>query len=407
MALQLGAGDGFNRDLGDQDGKLTFAEAVVQVNGQKLIGPERRPLKSDRPVGDVTIGDLPLRNMDSMGHKVEQYADVIVNHKLNVTQDFLDNTLYRLCAQEKYSELPPPFNMKEEPKVPYSMQIVILPAADPPNPDEKFVDIFKHIYLHKNKVFSKDCMNSCHGHPFRFDWGQQVRLGLSAFNYMLDRMGEMQLRLWIIKPKFEKKMTIDQQARENGYRFIRDHGPRSNNRNQFMEWTDEQVHQPGGPLEGWNEGKVTTALLNYYKGRQNAKTIEYWPFTLKSFVPWFLDDILVHMLPSMRQHSITWIGRTRVGKSLGSKTVLFAQSRFEIEQAGRTDLVPGIVTAKHLDFFKAEPITKFKPGVFDDGLLQKMDASFLKAFLNPSAPRRQRYVCGYLFTFHLCISMSK
>ena len=61
MALQLGAGDGFNRDLGDQDGKLTFAEAVVQVNGQKLIGPERRPLKSDRPVGDVTIGDLPLR----------------------------------------------------------------------------------------------------------------------------------------------------------------------------------------------------------------------------------------------------------------------------------------------------------------------------------------------------------
>ena len=55
MALQLGAGDGFNRDLGDQDGKLTFAEAVVQVNGQKLIGPERRPLKSDRPVGDVTM----------------------------------------------------------------------------------------------------------------------------------------------------------------------------------------------------------------------------------------------------------------------------------------------------------------------------------------------------------------
>ena len=100
MALQLGAGDGFNRDLGDQDGKLTFAEAVVQVNGQKLIGPERRPLKSDRPVGDVTIGDLPLRNMDSMGHKVEQYADVIVNHKLNVTQDFW-TTLSTDCVRRR------------------------------------------------------------------------------------------------------------------------------------------------------------------------------------------------------------------------------------------------------------------------------------------------------------------
>ena len=37
-----------------------------------------------------------------------------------------------------------------------------------------------------------------------------------------------------------------------------------------------------------------------------------------------------------------------------------------------------------LTLFKAEPLTKFKPGVFDDGMLQRMDASFLKAFLNPS-----------------------
>ena len=206
--------------------------------------------------------------------------------------------------QEKYSELPSPFNLKEEPKVPYSMQIVVLPAADPPNPDDNFVDIFKHIYMHKNKVMSKDCINTCHGSPMRFDWGSHSRNGLMASNYMLDRMGGMQLRLWTIQPKLEKKITLDQEARENGYRFIRDHGPRSNNRNQFMEWTDEQVHRPGGPLEGRSEGKVTTALLNYYRGRQNAKTLEYWPSTLKSFVPWFLDNVLVHMLPSMRQNAI-------------------------------------------------------------------------------------------------------
>ena len=87
----------------------------------------------------------------------------------------------------------------------------------------------------------------------------------------------------------------------------------------------------------------------------------------------------------MRQHSIR-IGHTSVGKSLGSKTILFAQSKFEIAQADRQDMVPSIVTAKHLDFLKAEPITKFKPGVFDDGMLQRMDASFLRAFLNPSVP---------------------
>ena len=43
-----------------------------------------------------------------------------------------------------------------------------------------------------------------------------------------------------------------------------------NNRNQFMEWADEQVHMPGGKIEGWSEGKVKEALANYIKRRQNA-----------------------------------------------------------------------------------------------------------------------------------------
>lgn len=234
------------------------------------------------------------------------------------------------------------------------MQLVIVPSFLPPDEDHAYVEIFKNVYLHKNKVPSNECMSFCHGIAVRFDCGSQVRLGLTGMNYML-------VRLWTFQPKFEKKMVLDQTARQAGYQFIRDHGPRSNNRNQFMEWTGEQVLLPGGPLEGWHEGKVTEALRNYYRGRQNAKTLQYWPLTLKSLTGWFLDDVLVQMLPSMRQHSITWIGCTRVGKPISSKTILFAQPRFEITQAGRSDLIPPVVTAKHLDCFKAEPITKFKP----------------------------------------------
>lgn len=80
------------------------------------------------------------------------------------------------------------------------------------------------------------------------------------------------------------------------------------------------------------------------------------------------SNILVKMLPTMRQHSITWIGRVCVGNSFISKTILFAQWKLEIAEADREDLVPATVTAKHLDFFKEEPITTFKRGVFDDGL---------------------------------------
>lgn len=122
-----------------------------------------------------------------------------------------------------------------------------------------------------------------------------------------------------------------------------------------MEWTDDQIHAPGGPLEGWPEGKVKEALHNYYRGRQNAKTLECWPFTLRSFAPWFLGDILAKAIPTMRQHAVTWIGKTRVGKSFGSKTMLFAQPRFDIAEPERSDLVSSIVTAKHLDFSRPSP----------------------------------------------------
>ena len=219
-------------------------------------------------------------------------------------------TVYPLCAQAKYRELPGPFNLKAEPNVPYSLQILIVPSYLPLDKEQDYVDIFKHIYLHKNKVSSADCVSFCHGAPVRFDWGKNSRLALAGLNNMLDRTGGMQIRIWTLAPKFAKKQTLDQSAREAGYRFIREHGPRSNNMNQFMEWTDEQVHCPGGPLEGWQEGKVKEALHNYYRGRQNAKAIQYWPLTLKSFVAWFLDEILVKVLPTMRQHAITWIGRT-------------------------------------------------------------------------------------------------
>ncbi|CAE7724248.1 PPP5C [Symbiodinium microadriaticum] len=119
----------------------------------------------------------------------------------------------------------------------------------------------------------------------RLEWGSSPRLGLAALNCMMDRMGGRQVRHWIIKPRFEKKLTIDQQQRAEGYQFIRDFGPKANNCSQFMEWTDEQIHTPGGRIENWPEGKVKEARHNYMRGRQNAKTLEFWQFTLKSFTP--------------------------------------------------------------------------------------------------------------------------
>ena len=99
MALDLNFIDGFNREVGEQDAGLTFEEACAHVQGQKIIGPWSKPLKCDRPAdADIVLLDLPLRNTVENGCKLEQFADLILNHPVEVTQDFLDNTLYKLCA---------------------------------------------------------------------------------------------------------------------------------------------------------------------------------------------------------------------------------------------------------------------------------------------------------------------
>ena len=107
----------------------------------------------------------------------------------------------------------------------------------------------------------------------QWEYGEHFRAGLMAMNYMLDMLGGMQIRHWVTQPKFTKKATLDTMARSARYQFIRDKGPRSNNRNHFMEWTDEHIHTAGSPVENLNEGKVITALQRYMRGRQNAKIL--------------------------------------------------------------------------------------------------------------------------------------
>ena len=121
--------DSFNRENGEHDGNVTFEEALVHVNGLKLNGPLSKPLMSDRAPGDVNIGDFPLRDMSDTAGKVEQFVDINLNLALDPTQSFWDNTIYRLCSQAKYSELPPPFCLQKEPNCPYSLQIILIPST--------------------------------------------------------------------------------------------------------------------------------------------------------------------------------------------------------------------------------------------------------------------------------------
>ena len=177
-------------NMGDTTALSHSMKPVRNAQDRSSLGPEARPFKSDRTAGDVHIGDQPIRQLDSSFTKVEQFADVLMYHPLDIPQHMFDN-IYKICPESRLGELPEPFSLRKIPNVPYSSQIVILSCQPPTggDPTGSYYHIFKHVYLHKNKIGAKECMDMCYGNPVKFEWGSQTRVALLGLNYMMDRMG--------------------------------------------------------------------------------------------------------------------------------------------------------------------------------------------------------------------------
>ena len=178
--------------------------------------------------------------------------------------------------------------------------------------------------------------------------------------------------------------VYDKGKRQAGYRYLEKYGPRANNKNQFVEWTDEMIHDENSPIFGWMASDVKESLHNYASGAAGARTLERWAVTLKRFDPFLFDRIVVPILRNHDVHGTMWIGKTRVGKSTASKTIGFAISAYQIEKHRRADLRPSVITAKKIDFLRLEPGTMFKPAIADDTVLAKWDPDEIKAFLDPA-----------------------
>ncbi|CAE7034963.1 GIP [Symbiodinium sp. CCMP2592] len=207
--------------------------------------------------GDVNVGDLPVRFLDSISGKVEQFCDAIQHAKVDVTSDFFESKLVKECMTCNYKGLPEPFRLRQEPQVSYTMQLIILPATPPEgeDPNSKYVHILKHVYLQRNKINASEAIKMCYGISMRFEWGTHTRQALIGLTYMLDKMGDA------------------------GYRF-----------NQFMEWTDNQIHAPGSPIENWSESfEKGTQLVSDALGGKALSTLQKRYGQLSKYVTWCND----------------------------------------------------------------------------------------------------------------------
>ena len=90
----------------------------------------------------------------------------------------------------------------------------------------------------------------------------------------------------VVKPggRSNKKLKTNEEH-DAGFAFIRENGPRSNNRNQFVEWTEKHISTPESPIYQWDRGLVKESLRNYVAGDVVAPEVTSYPLTLADFKP--------------------------------------------------------------------------------------------------------------------------
>ena len=148
--------------------------------------------------------------------------------------------------------------------------------------------------------------------------------------------------------KRTKKPTPTQQSLQEGFTYIRDHGPMANNQNQMTEWT---------------------ASLSCY------------PITLRDMKLWVLDEIVAPFLGCATEFGLILQGQTGIGKTPLARALATALSQYHIEDDAK-DMEPSIRSCSCLDMPRTEPGAKYKPVVYDDGPLDTNRPADLKAFLD-------------------------
>jgi hypothetical protein len=199
----------------------------------------------------------------------------------NKTTKFLNEQVFELCCHGRFKDLPAPLCLKTEPEVPYTMQLFLQPCRDEPT----LLDTLKHINLHQHRMDVSALQSHCQGTPMLLDYGKKFNQGAMAWQYMMEQLLGFQIRFWCLSPQFDKAASCNNAStREDGYTSIREKGPKANNTNQFQEWADKQCNEiVNSPIYGWQEARVKEALGNHAKGRANARTLDFWPLTLKDF----------------------------------------------------------------------------------------------------------------------------
>ena len=359
-------------------------DAWVQVEHMKLTIPHKEVnVKKGEPKSS-DIDELPIDRYEGIAQlgpnaRGKFCIDILLDWEGEINREVLES----LARGGNFDQMPDPF----KPKAPieglgYYMQV----SAREKTP--KVWDIVKHYTFdepHKY-TFIKDRI--IQGDMCLINWWKANTFGTKKiFQKIFEGLGGFQILFskWAVG---EEESVLSDDKRAAGYEYVRKHGPNSNNSGEWVEWADRKTHDEASPVYGWPEAKIKEFLAARHRGKQTAKTLLNFFTTYKDLKPWVCQNIMKPIAATHNELGVVWIGVTQCGKTLVAETHGFQVSIFQLDAGGfdRAETPPSILTAKYLDMFRGEPVTKTKPGIFDDGKFKKLEPPEVKAFLYPAEP---------------------
>ena len=328
--------------------------------------------------GENGFSDLPLKPVSNAAtSKLKHVFDVLeIYPDLAVDKD----VLLRKVQEQDYDSLPEQLAVKNIAEKLTSLQIIYVSGVAEGEPHR-----FVKILTFQDRLAVPLIKPHCHGKLMFLDYGNRFKQGMSLFHQSLDSVKGWGIVNYMLQPASKATGPLKNEASlQAGFDFIRENGPRSNCNNRQTEWTEIEIHRDDSPIFGWSASLVEKSLKGYASANLFAEPVTNYFLTLHDLRPWFLHDVIVPLLPHLKDKSLVFMGLAETGKTPAAQAIAMSMSEYWVLRDGLNDVAPSYRIAASLDQFRGEPGLKHRPGILDDADVSTIPPTKMKAFLDQS-----------------------
>ncbi|CAE7258973.1 unnamed protein product [Symbiodinium sp. CCMP2592] len=359
----------------DAENQMTTAykKALDEVKNH-VMTELKTPIVITNETVSGSVNDLPLKEHFHQ-YKAKTLVDIIENVAL---QDVPWESIATCLANERYTELPPPFRTDRVADTEFVLQIGVIK-----NSTGSFGTVIKHFIFADKTTSLRHIEEIVHGTGYLIDYSPNFRSGPCAFQILLQRMSHWMVSFRRLEQKQPRPVKEDCGDLQAGFDYIREFGPKSNMGNGQTEWAEIETRRLGGPLHGWSAGLVKECLRNHSASNVYARPVTNFFLTLHDVAGWFFDDVLVEILGDLKSHTLVMMGMAETGKTPVAQAIAMAISEYHILAGGKEqELRPSFRLVASLDQLRGESGIKERPDILDDPDTSVMSVTKLKAFLD-------------------------